>query len=550
MKKRIIYQTDYELRAFLAQGKTLTEVQCFQPMSNGEAEFATYLKRDPKTPISWLVDTSQEEYQTVLIPHVLGKDRRDLLNHKRKRLFEHATYYYGVVQGREAVGRRDDRVLFTALSNSSFLQPWLDLIVSHKVPLVGIYSVPVLSQYLLKYFPQAHDTLLVGHTPQISSLSPAGLRQSFFVNQKLQFSRLIPLDTQNPQEYANYVLKQIITTHHYLDNMRLLPETEQTESLSVIILTDPPLLDALNQSISKAPADLKIFILDNGDLARKIGWKIVFEGDKKEKVWYLHNFVETQLSQHLLAKNHYAKTADRRYFFYQRLRMVLYLTSVLLFSAAATAGSLILKDAFAIQQQGLNTQKKIEQQQADLALLRQQQSPNLPYDVEIIRSVVEIGLHLKAQHLSPILALQKLSQVLNQHTDLFLEQLKWGVGYKKTDIFQSSINNYQKKRFDEIDEISESKNPLEEIDPAKNFIEGMRLHGKIHPFPGNPQQALELFELFVNDLKKRPDFWLVDVLQAPYDPNQALHGQIGSQSHLGKVSFIIDILIKHSYAEK
>ncbi|MDM8557883.1 hypothetical protein [Candidatus Parabeggiatoa sp. HSG14] len=551
MKKRIIYQTDYELRVLLAQGKTLIEIQRFQSISNGEAEFAAYLKHDPKTPISWLVDTTQEEYQTVLIPHVLGKDRRDLMNHKRKRMFEHAIYNYGVVQGREAEGRRDDRVLFTALSNPSFLQPWLDLIASYKVPLVGIYSMPLLSQCLLKYLPKAPYTLLVGHTPQISSLSPAGLRQSFFINQKLQFSRLIPLDTKNPQEYANYVLKQIVATHHFLDNTQILPETKRTEPVSVIILTDTHLLDVLKQSISKAPAELNILILDNLDLVQKIGWKIVFEGKNEVEGWYLHNFVSTQLSPDLFAKNHYAKTVDRRYFFYRRLRMALYFTSALLFSGMATAGGFILKEASVIKQKGQDIKERTEKRQAELVVLRLQQPHNLPYDkVEIIRSVVEIGIHLKAQHLSPKRAWQKLSQVLNQHTYLFLERLEWGIGYKKTDIFQSVAGKVQQEHFDETDETIESKSPLEEIEPAKNFIEGMRLHGKIHPFPGNPQQFLEIFERFVNDIEKNTAFWLVDILKTPYDPNQAFQGKIGSQDQVSKAPFVIDILIKHSYAEK
>lgn len=154
MSKRILYLTDYELRALQIKGKTLIEVQRFQLTNNGDTEFANYLGQDPKTPIYWLVETTQEEYQTQVVPHVQGWDRRNLIIQRKKRLFNNTPYTYGVVQGRDTQGapsiqrqgpqKKLDRTLFTALTNPKFLQPWLNLIIAHKVPLVGIYSVALL----------------------------------------------------------------------------------------------------------------------------------------------------------------------------------------------------------------------------------------------------------------------------------------------------------------------------------------------------------------------------------------------------------------------
>jgi hypothetical protein len=102
------------------------------------------------------------------------------MNHKKRRLFENAIYTYGVIQGRESQGRRDDLGLFIALNNPNLLQPWLNLIITFKIPLAGIYSLPLLSENLLKYLPKAPYTLLVAHTPPMGTHSAAGLRQSFF----------------------------------------------------------------------------------------------------------------------------------------------------------------------------------------------------------------------------------------------------------------------------------------------------------------------------------------------------------------------------------
>jgi hypothetical protein len=549
MSKRILYLSDYELRAFRTKGKTLIEVQRFQTLDNGEADFAQYLSSDRKTPIYWLIDTTQEGYETALLPHVVGKDHHNLMKHKKKRMFDGAAYTYGVVQGREKQGRGDDRVLFTAINNPTLLQPWLNLIIAHKVPLVGIYSLPLLSECLLKCLPKAPELLLVAHTPPTNSGSPAGLRQSFFVNQKLQFSRLIPLNTLNPEPaYAEYVLKQIITLQHYLENAQKLSQTESHEPLLVVILTDTPLVSALNKHLNYDSASLNIQVLDNRALAHQIGLQFEeeSEGRKAESPLYLHQFIACQFSRRWHTTNHYATATDTRYFFYRRARQVLYLSSVLLLSGAAVASLMILEQAQVIQQKGQKWVKKTAERQVELNQLRLQGLPNLPLDILLIRNVVDVGRHLKAHHLSPRLAWEKLSHVLNRHPDVFIERLEWGVGHSTEEIFQPYSKSIHTKNEEEAEN---AENPLDELEPAKNFIEGMRLHGKISSFKGNYENALHTFRQFVIDLRQqRTDFWIVEILLAPYDPNRVLHGQIGSQAEaVSRAPFAINILIKHTY---
>ena len=546
--KRILYLSDYELLAFRVKGKILTKVQRFQ--TTADAEFVNYLTDDPKTPIYWLIDSTQEEYQTALLPHVFGKDRSDIIAHRKKRLFENTIYTYGIIQGRETKGRKDDQMLFTALNKPDLLQPWLDLIITHKVPLVGIYSLPLLSQRLLKHLPKAPYTLLVAHTPQISPHNPAGLRQSFFVKQKLQFSRLIPLNTHNPQEYADYVLKQIVTTQHFLTNSRMLPQTEPAP-LSTIILSEGGLLEALNQSLSGSFSDLNIRILDNHDFARRLGLRTgeiaKRKGEKEEKALYLCDFVAFQLSRSWYTKNHYAKVADIRYFLYRHLRMGLYFISVLLLVGAGITSLTIYKSVAAIEQNGQKVIEKKRQREVELKELYQK-VPQLPIDIVLLRTIVDSGDYLKAYHILPRPALEKLSQVLNRHQNLFLQRLEWGIGNSPLKIFQPYSKSTKTKKGKVV---TEPNNPVDEIDPTKNFVEGMRLHGKIHPFRGDYLKALRTFNKFVADLRQpRNDFWQINVLLSPYDSTQKFQGQIGSQSEIGKAPFVIDILIKHSHAKK
>lgn len=538
MSKRILYLSDYQLLAYQAKGKTLTEIQQFQLSANGEVEFVNYLTADPKTPILWLIDTTQEEYQTSRLPHVFGKDRRDLLSHKMKRLFDYTPYAHADFQGRETHGRGDDRVLFMALNNPTLLQPWLNLILTHKVPLTGIVSVPLLSQRLLNYLPKASYTLLVAHTPAINEHSPAGLRQSFFADQYLQLSRLIPLTTLTPSEYAEYVFNQIIKTQRYLESARKL-SLEVAPSLSVVILTDTSLIDALVQYPKENLSGLQVHILDGWDLARQLGWH------PEVSALYLHHLVAYQLSHSRGLGNHYAQSTETRYFFYRQVRMMIYLASALLLAGALTLSQYILNHAWEVKHEGqkidAETQKLMVKLQgilghaSDVKQADDERVRRKLEDIERVRSVVDMGLYIKSFQLPPRPTWTKVSHVLTRHPNLLIEELEWNIN--ETTATESK------------DSPSQSSGSKSSSAPPKDvpdhFFEVIRLHGKMDDFGGNYQNALRSFEKFVADL--RNDFSQVKELQSPYKATSMLQGQLGSQpTKEGNAPYAVEIVIEHS----
>jgi hypothetical protein len=532
MNKHILYQSDSELLAFYVKGKTLTPAQSFQINEKNETKFARYLSQDVKTPIHWLIDTPQEEYQHVLLPHVWGKDQQELINHKKRRLFENSTYTYALIQGRETQGRRDDVGLFLALNNPNFLQPWLNLVITFKIPLAGIYSLPLLSENLLKYLPKAPYTLLVAHTPPMGTHSTAGLRQSFFFQQKLQLSRLVPLDIQNPQQYADYVLRQISTTHRYLENTRCLAQLEQPSPLSVVVLTDIKFFNLLKQRVREGLPGITVHLLASHQFTQQLGLQI------ESARLYLYHWVAYALSRRWHNNNHYAKPQESRYFFYRQLRLGIYLAALLLLVSATIAGWMLLEQAMVIKQQGQSIEAKIRDRQEDLDKLKSR-VPQLPLDnIVLIRNVVDVGSYIKAHHVSPQAAWEQLSQSLNRHPNIILERLEWGISEVKANIFSYSQPNFS----DDTDIIEPQDSNM------AYFWEGMKVHGKIDGFQGNYHQAAIMFRKFVEDLK-RTDIWQIEEQRSPYDPNQALQGRIDSRSDTEEVTFVIGIFIQHTYAK-
>ena len=61
------------------------------------------------------------------MPHVGARDREAILERKLTQIFRNVPYRHAQLQGRETEGRRDDRVLYTAVTNPEVLRPWLEI---------------------------------------------------------------------------------------------------------------------------------------------------------------------------------------------------------------------------------------------------------------------------------------------------------------------------------------------------------------------------------------------------------------------------------------
>ena len=548
MYKRFLYISDHELFVYhVAKNKQIQKL-CLPNDEASSAEIIRYLEQNTHIPISVIVDSIQEQYHIARLPHVFGKDRSDLWYHKKKRLFEDTPYTYATIQDREPDGRKDDKVLFSAIMKPLVIQPWLKLINQFKIPIKAVSSLPILSEKLLKYLPKSPYTLLVVHTPRISAHCSHGLRQSFFMKQKLQLSRLTPLNisTTEQESYSHYVIGQIIKTQQYLENSNVLPAGTR---LQVVILTETRLLSTLNNQLrTRQLPDLQFHLIDIREFAYQMGLRT------EHTSLFLHQLVGHQLLRHLF-NNHYGNWQDRRYFLFQNIRTATYVASILFLASAATAGGFILHDAWQMRKQGENVQSTVEKRESELRQL-QSIAPNLPFEPVYIRNIVDVGQHLKTQDVSPKSILIKVSQVLNDYPKLIVSRLEWGIGSGSETIFAS----YNEVNEDEVEKKRETPDPRATLfrnprmrifiptveETPDNFLEGVRLHGKISPFDGDYRQTLRMYNQFVDALKLKDNRWKINKIQLPY--KKVLQGSIGRDSQEEDVPFAIEILIEHAYA--
>ena len=127
-RKHLLYLTNERLVSTIWRAGKVLATESFSVDESGQLAFAEYLKRWAKLRVYLLVDLIEQDFRLDTIPHVRGGDRRALLDRKLTQVYRATPYRYAVVQGRETTGRRDDRALFTSVTNSELLAPWLNAI--------------------------------------------------------------------------------------------------------------------------------------------------------------------------------------------------------------------------------------------------------------------------------------------------------------------------------------------------------------------------------------------------------------------------------------
>jgi hypothetical protein len=230
----------------------------FPASSKGLAAFRQLVISHAKLPMLLVVDTVEEDYRSEVLPHVQGRARNELLARKLRQVFRNARFTGTWRQARETAGRRDDRYLLAALTDTDWLSPWLDVLLREHVPLSGITPLALACQPLL-----ARLRVNEPHTLLAYRLNNR-LRLSYYCNGRLRFSRLIGSDTTTlmPDGAADDIAK----TRLYLTSQRILPRETR---LHVLLLDPSGQLDCAQAPLDADPA-FSTRLVETSDLARAL----------------------------------------------------------------------------------------------------------------------------------------------------------------------------------------------------------------------------------------------------------------------------------------
>jgi hypothetical protein len=183
----------------------------------GLETLATYLKKHRSSLFYLLADISEEGFQLEDLPYVQGGDRSALLQRRLSQYYYNTPLCAAISLGRAPTGRRDEKMLFAALTRVETFTPWLDTLREAEAILAGVFSVPlVLAKCAPKLLGEPSPVLLV-------TLSRGGVRQSFFDQGNLHFSRLSQLATHSLDEIGRACANDSAKIFQYLVAQRQIP---------------------------------------------------------------------------------------------------------------------------------------------------------------------------------------------------------------------------------------------------------------------------------------------------------------------------------------
>ncbi len=342
--KRILFYDGTHLVAYLWHSGRVTHEGEFLPEPVGIEALEGYLRQHKSSLFYLLADVAEEGFQLEDIPYIQGGDRTAMLSRRLGQYFYGTPLSLALSLGRATEGRRDEKILFAALTRHEAFTPWLEALRTTEVALAGVYSVPlILSDLAPRLAGDLGDRVL------FISLTRAGVRQSFFDGGKLHFSRLSQLATRGLDEVAIACANEAGKIHQYLVGQRLVP---RGTTLRTIVLAHPDQMPALRIHC-RDTAELAFEFIDLDEAARREGLKTPL-ADRRSEALFIH-----RLAARPPAKQ-FAPAAARRFYYLWLARFTL--TSV---AWVALAGCLLFAAKTGLQLQ--DTRQHIDSINAQIA---------------------------------------------------------------------------------------------------------------------------------------------------------------------------------------
>jgi hypothetical protein len=237
----------------------------FSPEPVGLEALAAYLNKHRASIFYLLADIAEEGFQLEDLPYVQGGDRSALLQRRLGQYYYNTPLSAAISLGRAPAGRRDEKILFAALTRTETFTPWLDALREAEANLAGVYSVPLVLAGCV-------SQLLDGGGPVLFvSLARGGVRQSFFDQGKLHFSRLSPLATKSLEEVARTSASDSAKIFQYLLAQRQIPRGTPLRTMVMAHATQIPTLEEFCRSTS----EIQFEFVDIAATARQRGLKDV-----------------------------------------------------------------------------------------------------------------------------------------------------------------------------------------------------------------------------------------------------------------------------------
>ncbi|MEM7292553.1 MAG: hypothetical protein AAF420_04030 [Pseudomonadota bacterium] len=470
-------------------------VRRFSANDDGYREFELYLQKPAFQTVHIVVDLIEEEFHPDTVPHAWGTDRAAVLDRAAKKYFRTSELRSLQVQGRQKGGRRDTEVLISGLGSATILRRWLEILQRVRVPVKGIYSLPLVGQNLLSAMKMDKRRVLL-----VSQQSPMTLRQSFYDGGKLKLSRLAlhRMAREDSSTDVKYVASDVNNTLLYLRSQRLIRRNEPLEVCVIV-------RDELHESFELGlPGDdlITYSIYRQSDVAKKIGVRSELPTFHSDGI-----FAHTLLAKSKV-ENHYGPRDLTRFFRYHIARKAMLVVAVLaLFSAGAYVASLYyevqLLHRYTVETRIL---KKLYRKHY-LERVGQAEAYQLAPDA-VKSTVGSINLLRDYAQTTPLPILTEVAGIVTRNSNIQIKRINWLQHPQPTvEIGNNTLRPRSAIRSD--------------LETDAGHFQVASIEGEISDFSDDYRFAMEKFENFVADLEATGSYRFVEIDKTPFNIDSA-----------------------------
>ena len=411
--KRLCYLTSQQVTVYCSQKGELVREASFGMSEAGAGEFSRYVSSHLESLFYVLADVVEEDFFQENLPYVRGSDRRIMLARKLTQRYRDASLAVPISLGAEThAGRREERVLYTSLTNTQQFQPWLQVLRASKARVAGVFSVALVAASLGRRLGfKASRYVMV-------SLQQAGLRQSYIENGRIRFSRIVRVNFAEPHAIAQDCAAESLRTHQYLANSRILP---RDEVLDVLVLAPGKEKELYAAACVDSPR-LHFHVQTFDKVARSIGLKSSPE-DALAEALFLHVLAESQPSEQ------FADDSLRHFYQLWRGRVALLTGGAAAFGFCVLLAAGKFLDAYQVNQQEVADRVQETRAVEEYARL-QARFPKTPTSTENLRTLVRNYRALLRQSATPGNVFADISQALGPLPQIEVDRIVWEVAAK------------------------------------------------------------------------------------------------------------------------
>lgn len=410
--KRVFYVTTSSLTILLCDKGQVQVVKSFGVDEDGRRGFAIALQEHKDFKSAFLVDFIEEEFRVERVAHVVGVDRAQYLKRKAKSLFNVELFTTAQIVGRDQGGRRDDVGVFYSLNRSDIVGRWLDEARAAKVPLAGVFSVPMVGNLLLNKLKLKDNHILL-----VSIQNERFIRQSFFDDGKLKLSRLSPLTVNDSTSLAMAIIEEIRRSKAYLLRISLIT---REQPLQVYVLTPDSEYEYISAELSELDKTMPAQAFALSEIATELKLSHVEQASKAE-----HYFA--YLLHDKIPQLNYAENKEKIYFQLSLLRQSLFVSGAIIAVLGLAWSAVDLYEAFLLNQEiSYATEKKIALETHISDEIRIAESYGQENTL-LMRETVELTQALQNNKPDTFLVPSILGAMMTNYPNIELNTMSWAV---------------------------------------------------------------------------------------------------------------------------